>query len=409
MEFWIFVGVIALVVVVFRAYRSGLRESEGHETPGRTVAASSTGKPARFEIRYLDSFQRIKGRFFPCKVVEVRGRFPNALTRDLDLKIILLDATASEKRPVISHLEAFQLRNSVFFGFTTNLGRVNHDQYLPEWTSVGKIFPDFLETPYGGNRRIQALAVLLDHHESDAFTSQGSTPNLAWSDETIFSLTVESEGYLGGEEKNNRHRVQIVHLAVAVAAADGTIADTEGDRIREWIERQVEAALEGSREELKRKFNQAFRAAYQQTRTSSGLPESILAELHKEASDSLKYEAMELCYDIMAADGIADKKELRLLDRIAGALGLDPDEVKAIRDLRMVGLETQEKTRDDLESLLGIDPDGSPEEIQRHLRKEFRKWNARVTQASSPEEKEHAQQMIDRIARAREKYPRAGA
>jgi tellurite resistance protein len=409
MEFWIFVGVLAFVVVVVRAYRSGQRESEGREGPGKTTAASSTGRPVRFEIRYRDSLQRIEGRSFPCKEVEVRGRLPNARTRDLDLKIVLLDVTDGEQRPVLAHLEAFQLKDSLLFGFTTNLGRVNHDQYLPEWTSVGKIFPDFLETPYGGNRRIQALAVLLDHHESDAFPSRASDLDLAWSDESVFPLTVESEGYLGGEERNNRHRVQIVHLAVAVAAADGTIADAEGNRIREWIERQVEAALEGSREELKRKFNQAFRAAYQRTRTSQDLPESVLADLHEEASDSLKYEAMELCYDIMAADGIADKKELRLLDRIARALGLDPDEVQAIRDLRMVGLDTQEKTRDDLESLLGIDPDGSPEEIQRHLRKEFRKWNARVTQASSPEEKQHAQQMIDRIARAREKYARAGS
>jgi len=406
MEFWILIGVIAFVVVVVRAYRSGQRESEGAGTPGK---AAASGKPSHFEIRYRDARQRIEGRVFPCKEVEVRGRLPNALTRDLDLKIILLDVTDGEGRPVISHLEAFQLRNSVLFGFTSNLGRVNHDQYLPEWTSVGKIFPDFLETPYGGNRRIKALAVLLDHHESDAFPSRASNLDLAWSDETVFPLKVESDGYLGGMEKNERHRVQIVHLAVAVAAADGTIADAEGNRIREWIERQVEAALEGSREELKRKFNQAFRLAYQRTRESQALPESVLADLREQASDSLKYEAMELCFDIMAADGVADKKELRLLDRIARALGLDPDEVQAIRDLRMVGLDTQEKTRDDLESLLGIDPDWSAEEIQRHLRKEFRKWNARVTQASSPEEKEHAQQMIDRIARAREKYARAGA
>ena len=90
------------------------------------------------------------------------------------------------------------------------------------------------------------------------------------------------------------------------------------------------------------------------------------------------------------------------MHRLGDALELDVSELDKIRDLKMMDLSGTLKS--DEKSLLGIDPDWTNEEVQSHLKSEFKKWNARLNNLQSGPDKEHAQKMLDLIGTERSKY-----
>ena len=130
----------------------------------------------------------------------------------------------------------------------------------------------------------------------------------------------------------------------------------------------------------------------------------LTAELNEIADMSSKYETMELCFDVMAADGIADAEELKIIRKVADALELDFDEIEKMRDHKLVGLETNLGEQANIEDILGIEADWSEAQIKKHLLTEFTKWNNRLNALSEGDERNNAQQMLDLVAEARKKY-----
>ena len=55
------------------------------------------------------------------------------------------------------------------------------------------------------------------------------------------------------------------------------------------------------------------------------------------------------------------------------------------------------------EEIIGIEPDMSREEIKKHLRDAYKKWNQRVAN-TDPKIREQANKMIDIITELRKKY-----
>ena len=129
----------------------------------------------------------------------------------------------------------------------------------------------------------------------------------------------------------------------------------------------------------------------------------VCSKLKKFADNTLKYEALELAHKVMAADGVVDEREMKVIHKVADALGIDSKELEKIRDKQIIKLQT--KAADvDLESLLGIDPSKGKTEICKKIKNEFIKWNSRMNSLSEGEEKDNAQLMLDLIGKARKKY-----
>ena len=75
-----------------------------------------------------------------------------------------------------------------------------------------------------------------------------------------------------------------------------------------------------------------------------------------------------------------------------------------MRDRHLVTIDAGAADQASIETTLGIDPEWDGERIKSHLRKEFKKWNDRLTALPEGEERDNAQTMIDLISRAREQY-----
>ena len=118
----------------------------------------------------------------------------------------------------------------------------------------------------------------------------------------------------------------------------------------------------------------------------------------------IKYELIELCMDVMKADGVADPSEMRELKRVANMIGLEEGRYSALLDKRLADVETIDVSNtESLASILGITSSMSKEEIRKHLTKEYRKWKSRVSH-DDEEIRNRATKMIEHIAEARKQY-----
>ena len=117
-----------------------------------------------------------------------------------------------------------------------------------------------------------------------------------------------------------------------------------------------------------------------------------------------KFGLVELCLDVMAADGEADKEELKQISQIAKMIGVDYEEIKKMKDKRLIKLDPNATSNASPEETLGIDPEWDKQKINAHILNEYSKWNGRLNSLPEGTERENAQKMLDLLAEARKKY-----
>ena len=190
---------------------------------------------------------------------------------------------------------------------------------------------------------------------------------------------------------------------MAVAMADGTLDDSEGIVLKNWIKSILSTHSGDKEKSLKKIYNDALRESYDLAKSGNLVLDDVCEELNELGDTAQKYQAIELAHKVMAADGKADKREMKVINKVAESLGVDSVDLEKIRDKQIVKLNTSPEDMDIL-TLLGISSSLSNEEISNQLKKEFIKWNGRLNSLGEGKEKDNAQQMLDLIGKAREKY-----
>ena len=98
-----------------------------------------------------------------------------------------------------------------------------------------------------------------------------------------------------------------------------------------------------------------MREAYGQAKDGNLSLSALTARLNEIGEKKLKYDAIELCFDVMAADGVADEAELNTIRGIAESLELDYDEITKLRDQKLVELDAVTEQQASIESILDLD------------------------------------------------------
>ena len=407
-----FIGIILLLVginVVFRLIFSGARVA----TAGiKSVATGQSfdeamGRIPPIETRMVKKNLEADGSGLDFWAVEVRGLFPISQTRNLSFAISLLDITdgKEEKKLVLSTLEHFQEPNSRAYFCKAEIGNVNQGQGYIKWVEIGRIMPIFVQSSFKGKRDLNVIVRLVDTAAIDKINfgfSDFEDQELVWIELHDISIEQTTKGYKEAIEDKTECLALSVKLAMAVAMSDGALDDSEGTVIKKWMKKALSTYSKNAQVDIKKSLNKAMKSAHLDSQKNRLSKSKIVERFIEIGDDTAKYEAMELCYEVMAADGVADDEEIKVLHRLGDALELDVSELDKIRDLKMMDLSGTLKS--DEKSLLGIDPDWSNEEVQSHLKSEFKKWNARLNNLQSGPDKEHAQKMLDLIGTERSKY-----
>lgn len=362
---------------------------------------------APMTARLADAKIGENGEGQPYKAIEVKGLFPVKSSKRVGFIISVMDKTDGELEPVLSAIEAFQEPGSVAYQHVTEVGNVSPDQGFVAWSQVGAVIPGLLTTPNSGRRKLTAILRLVDMDRMPSIEGglhDQDDPGILWINMLDFEHTVEGKGYLEAAEHRDEARALSVCIGMAVAMADGSLDDAEGAVLKEWIVRMIAPFSGEKRDRLKGVYNEAMSDAYDFAK-SGDLSLSVLTEkLNDIAEKSIRYETIELCFDVMAADGVADAEEMKVIRKVAEALELDFDEIEKIRDQKIIGLDTSVAQQSSVEDLLGIEADWETERIKRYLRMEFQKWNNRLNALEEGGERDNAQRMLDMIADARKNY-----
>ena len=205
-------------------------------------------------------------------------------------------------------------------------------------------------------------------------------------------------------KRHNKHKdpqTLIIYVAMAVAMADKKLDDKEGETIQNWIKQNL--YREGHSQKSKNLYNNALRDSYSLAESGNLVLSDVCKRLNRYGNTAQKYDAVELAYKVMAADGILHENEAIVINTTAKALGITSAELEEIRDREIIKFETTVDDTD-IDKFLGINPSLSKKEKCEKLKKEFIKWNSRLNSLNEGKEKENAQRMLDLIPKARKKY-----
>jgi len=316
----------------------------------------------------------------------------------------LFDKTTS--LPIVSTFEMTSEESSRVFEHAVSIGNMQ-DKYWPDWARVSALIPESLIGPHKGNRTLQLQCFLWYEHLKPEF-ERGYLPEDTTGGINVFThefnLNLTNPGYLEVDDERLEVQVASIKLAISIAMADGTLDKSEGTEIKNWVKGIVDSAGESQRSKIKETLNNALEEAYNEVKSSPIDIEQVCADIKDIGSAADKFDLIELCLDVMAADGEADKEELKQIEQISKLVGIDYDEISKMKDQRLIKLDPTSSSNSGLEEKLDIDPEWDNEKINKHILSLYGKWNGRLNSLSEGIERENAQKMLDLIAEARKKY-----
>ena len=404
--FAVFLGIRFLISAASRTVGAAARTAMGKGSFSDNIEVAFKGMTA-FEVRVKDSRLGNDGSGAIVKELEGKGLLPLIRPTRVGFITSVLDNTSGNYEPVISAIDGFQESNNVTYQHKIEVGSISPDQGYIGWVRIGVVLPEILQPPYGGVRELVAVLRMVDLDNIPDITHgfhQPDHPGLLWQKSLPFNFTFSEKGYREAAEHRDESMMLALKIGVAVAMADGSLDDSEGNVLKEWVLRMIEPYAEGRRQELKQLYNQAMKDAFDEIKNGSLNLSSLTHRLNDIGEITTKYEVVELCFSIMAADGIADAEEIKIIKKVAEALDLDINEIEKMRDKAIVGLNANASSHASIEDILGIESEWNNTEIKQHLRKEFQKWNNRLNTLPEGEERANAQRMLDIIAEARKKH-----
>ena len=316
----------------------------------------------------------------------------------------LFDKTTS--LPIVSTFEMTSEESSRVFEHAVPIGNMQ-DKYWPDWARVSALIPESLIGPHKGTRTLQLQCFLWYEHLKPEF-ERGYLPEDTTGGINVFThefnFNLTNPGYLEVDDERLEVQVASIKLAISIAMADGTLDKSEGTEIKNWVKGIVDSAGESQRDEIKETLNNALEEAYNEVKSSPIDIEQVCADIKDIGSAADKFDLIELCLDVMAADGEADKEELKQIEQISKLVGIDYDEISKMKDQRLIKLDPTSSSNSGLEEKLDIDPEWDNEKINKHILSLYGKWNGRLNSLSEGIERENAQKMLDLIAEARKKY-----
>ena len=93
---------------------------------------------------------------------------------------------------------------------------------------------------------------------------------------------------------------------MAVAMADGSLHDLEGAVLKKWVIRKIDPFPNEQKSALKELYNQAMKDAFQELRSGEMSLNSVTKRLNKIGELPIKQEAIDLCFEVLRADGVGD-------------------------------------------------------------------------------------------------------
>ncbi len=369
--------------------------------------------PDRFACR-VDVLQEIENGQPHCYLsVRMRGRTRVPCGQfETDIQLRIQDVTDGVRRSQPVHTSAAAWQSSPDnpeFAFRGYNGRVpDPDSILSHWVQIVKIPADSLILSHSGDRKLQFSIVLLPRGEDTPL--QAASTTIPWRIPTAATAGIHdlvSEIPDADNDLDQFAEGICLQIAVAVGSLTGPLSEASRNILQDWIQHKIRNTVQPERKaRLTDLLPDSFQAMLGEPIETSAL-EIITAccDIAPNLSSSERYQMIRLCILITASNGRITQTETALLEQIAAALTVDPVKFRAMAQ-KLLPVDSQ--NQDNLEFILGIRPDMTPEQARLRLNEEYQKWNARVTHPDAHIQAQ-AEQMLRLIGQARNEYVTAGS
>lgn len=383
---------------------------------------SQTPTLQKFETKAIETKLKIepeqKGEPYELDVFEIyaKGQIPVPGNKINSIMVThLLDETGGDLRPVLCFFEGTQEEGTRCYEDRISVGEISYGDGYLDWVKIATAFKDSLIFPRSRVRSLLFQTTIIPANDPQKFYGGAPIPNSGTYFETVSSrinFYFQGPGY--DDQKENREKVitLTIRLAMHVGSVDGSLDDDEVRVVKEWAKKILFEESDSIREEKEEAHNKVIREEYNRAKRDDLLVEKIIKKFNEIATTPEKYDALELCLDVMAGDSVADQAELKTLDEIATGFGIDSDKYHALRDRRLAEVsvigdifysDPKNLDNDHLKSLLEIKKEWDQETIRKHLNRLYRKWNSR-TSSSDEKTKEKAKDMLSYIGEGRLRF-----
>jgi hypothetical protein len=267
------------------------------------------------------------------------------------------------------------------------------------------VIPELLQPPEGGKRKLKILLRMVDIDDPPDIELGYGDAGL-WMGDLDYEHNFEEKGYEETSKELDEARVLSIKIGMAIAMADGSLDDSEGQILQTWVKKMIAPYQEERQSELKDLYNNAMKETYQEAKDGDLTLSEITTRMNTIDNENAKIDALELAFQVMSADGVAQTEELETINMIAASMNIDYEEIKKLKDQNILKLDASVSSQESAEVLLDIDPNWDTEQINRHLRSLFQKWNGRLNSLPEGTERDQAQRMISLIGECQKKYAR---
>lgn len=388
--------VIGFISNLFNGNSSSSSGSTG--SGGGSYGGSRAPSMGRFEIR---ARQVMRGTNKDLRVIAIEGRGLLPVMRPMAIEFVTWaeDVTDdSSGEPIFCSLSNFQHHENPVYQNVQDGGTLAPDQGFADWVELGVAPLDAMTFPRSGSRNIKFYC----------YMTEKTAPSLRRSllgDSCHFRLNVEETGYKEWKDKRIEALTLSLRLGIAMAHADGEFARTEAAAIKAWLKERVDRLDDAEQATAKDKLNTAMSAAVSEAAARTLNVSLAARSLRASPIRNATYDALELCTIIMAADGVIDPAEMRLLREIGDQLGIPAQDIQGLTDKHTPAAKTSGNDGELSDELLvGLDAKLPPAEAKRKLREIFARYNSLLTTERDPFKRQRYQDCIDAVARLRKKY-----
>ena len=400
MEFLLCIFVLIIAVVIMDAISNGLSSgSKGNGTPTNRSTYTTTAESSSLKVRLVREPFHKNGVSLSVLNVQTQGIITHISPILPEFNLTMSDITHGTKgngKPILTVIDQYQDIDSTKLKMSLRLEQVvQPGAGASDWLTLVGIPIEALVFPESGHRRIKATLSVKDQ----------VTGRVASSAETTWNYDVQ-DGYLDEQNKESEAHAASLQLAMCIAGEDGKFDDDEVEVIRAWGSKSMNALEPDDQFERNQLLNHALQKATDELRRGNAheLFEDAVGILNNIDIPRHKYDAYELCLNVLKADGEAHPSEMANLTKLARALHLDETKVRIMTDRHTANVKFTELGGDESDDdFLGITSDMSKEEIRKQLNKLFKKHSARIGHDDS-NVADQSRMWLEKIGQARVRH-----
>ena len=180
----------------------------------------------------------------PAKQVQAKGLIPLTRTTRVGFITSVFDNTSGSLEPVHSYIDEFQEPETIAYQHLVDTGEASPNQGFIDWVKLGIVIPEIIRTPYSGNRDMVVMFRMVDlNNKPDIFLGfrNKHDDGILWHEGLRFTYHFPEKGYEEEALERDEANAISIKIAVAVAMADGSLDDSEGETIKNWVKRLVDS------------------------------------------------------------------------------------------------------------------------------------------------------------------------